>query len=103
MDCIQYNETYNKCNESSLDELLNNYSKAHILSDLVQEIKEGIEEEKEIIFMRQNIKKASDDILDDYYVSIAEDELTSVDFDIKELDIYEEGYNNHVYEKNRYK
>ena len=50
---------------------------------------------------RAKIKKSSDEILNNYYVSIAEDELpSSVNFDEAELDINEEGYNNHVFEKN---
>ena len=101
LNFIQHKEQYKKCYESSLDELLNNFPKDQILSNLVQEIKEGLEEEKKIILERAKIKKSSDEILNNYYVSIAEDELpSSVNFDEAELDINEEGYNNHVFEKN---
>ena len=101
LNFIQHKEQYKKCYESPLDELLNNFPKDQILSNLVQEIKEGLEEEKKIILERAKIKKSSDEILNNYYVSIAEDELpSSVNFDEAELDINEEGYNNHVFEKN---
>lgn len=101
LDCKQYRKEYNKCFGKKIDELLNSFSNEQILSNLVNEIKEGLEEEKKIILEREKIKKTSDEILDWDYVSISEDELpSSVNFEFVEMDIPEDGYDNYVFDKN---
>ena len=101
LDCKQYRIEYNNCFEKKIDELLNSFTDEHILSNLINEIKEGLEEEKKIILEREKIKKTSDEILDCDFISIAEDELpSSINFEIAELDIQEDGYDNHVVDKN---
>ena len=101
LDCKQYRIQYNNCFEKKIDELLNSFTDEHILSNLINEIKEGLEEEKKIILEREKIKKTSDEILDCDFISIAEDELpSSVNFEIAELDVQEDGYDNHVVDKN---
>ena len=100
LDCKQYRIEYNNCFEKKIDELLNSFTDEHILSNLINEIKEGLEEEKKIILECEKIKKTSDEILDCDFISIAEDELpSSVNFEIAELDIQEDGYDNHVVDK----
>ena len=101
LDCKQYREKYNECFGKKIDELLNSFSKEQILSNLVNEIKEGLEEEKKIILEREKIKKTSDEILDCDYISISEDEMpSSVNLEIVEVDIPEDGYDNYVLDKN---
>ena len=101
LDCIKYKKEYEKCCEQKLEEIVNNFPSDQPLSTLVKEIKEGLEEEKELYFELKNIKKTFDEILDSYVTKMEDIQFSFLDeIENIEVDAKTEFYNNYIFDKN---
>ena len=99
LNCKEYKEQYLKCSEEKLENILKNFPQDQILSPLVEQIKEGLEEEKNLILEYEKKAKSDDNILNDF-ITKAEDELSfTKDFENLEVDIGQGAYNNYVYDR----
>ena len=101
LDCIKYKKEYEKCCEQKLEEIVNNFPSDQPLSTLVKEIKEGLEEEKELYFELKNIKKTFDEILDSYVTKMEDIQFYFLnEIENIEVDAKTEFYNNYIFDKN---
>ena len=99
LDCKKYKKNYQKFSENKLEKILQDFPKDQILSPLVEEISEGLKEEKFLVLEYEKKEKSYDDILN-AFVTKSEDNLSALkDFENLELDIEEKGYDNHVYDR----
>ena len=99
LDCKKYKKNYKKFSENKLEKILQDFPKDQILSPLVEEIREGLKEEKFLVLEYEKKEKSYDDILN-AFVTKSEDNLSALkDFENLELDIEEKGYDNHVYDR----
>jgi len=103
LDCSEHKNNYMKYEE--IDNLLKNFPDDQPLSSLVKEVQEGIEEEKDLIKIRTNNIKTSEDIFRDIIVSKIEDRDKSViltNFENIYVNKEEEVYNNYLYDRRSY-
>ena len=100
MDCLEYKKKFRNNSNIPLEKLINEFPMNQPLSNLVQEINEGLKEEQEYILQMKNEKKNFDEILNKVVSKIEDDKLSyQVDFQNIEVDIEEIAYNNHIYDK----
>ena len=104
LDCYTFKKNYEKCeNEKSLDELLKEFPKNQPLTKLVNDIKDGFEEEK---ILKLNYGKNAEDILGNSIVSKIEDNKEFISFEEFEnmgITKVDKAFNNHLYIREFYK
>ena len=97
LDCESYSQKYNECSNYKLDDILQNFLKNQILSNLIDNIRKGFEEE---INYNLNNGKSAEIILGDRIISKIDDSKDSISFEefenmeITKTDI---SYNNHLH------
>lgn len=100
LDCLEYKKKFRNNSKIPLEKLINEFPMNQPLSNLVQEINEGLKEEQEYILQTKNEKKTFDEILNKVVSKIEDDKLSyQVDFQNIVVDIEEIAYNNHIYDK----
>ena len=100
LDCLEYKKNFRNNSNIPLEKLINEFPMNQPLSNLVQEINEGLKEEQEYILLTKNEKKTFDEILNKVVSKIEDDKLSyQVDFQNIVVDIEEIAYNNHIYDK----
>ena len=99
LDCATYKKKYNECDKNKLDDMLQNFPRKQVLTELVDDIKNGFKEEEKL---KLNYGKKAENILGNKIVSKIEDnkELISFeDFENMEITHSDNAYNNYVYVK----
>ena len=105
LDFNSYRNKYEKCSETKLEKILDDFPNDQPLSNLVKEIKEGLEEERQYIKEYKNIYMPYDEIIDEYVAKKYDndDYLSCLnDFENIQMDIEHIPYDNHLHDKTGY-
>jgi len=105
LDLNSYREKYKICTEIKLGKILDDFPDDQPLSNLVKEIKEGLEEERKYIKEYKNIYIPYDEIINEYVAkkNNNDDYLSCLDdFENIQIDIENIPYNNHLHDKTNY-
>lgn len=102
LKCEEYRNRYEKCGSKSVEEILKEFPTNQVLSDIIVEIKDGIEEEKSL---KKNCSERIEEIFANNLITRIDDNKESIsieDLENMKITVDDYAYNNHIIEKKYY-